>query len=112
MIDALFSYRVRPGMEDRYQAYLDKVFPITEAEEPYVLGYEIFHGDDGTYYQHEQYENEDAIWKHMERTAAGQEDFASSAELLTNVILGEVSEKFRDTFGVKVSYTPFRSVSR
>ncbi|MFE3060477.1 putative quinol monooxygenase [Nocardia sp. NPDC059239] len=112
MIDALFSYNVKPGMEDRYQAYLDKVFPITEAEEPYVLGYEIFQGADGTYYQHEQYENEDAIWKHMERTAAGQEDFAASTEMLSVTMLGELSDKFRETYGIKVSYTPFRRVAR
>ncbi|TDD34656.1 putative quinol monooxygenase [Saccharopolyspora elongata] len=112
VIDALFSYRIKPGMEDRYQAYLDKVLPVTEAQESYVLGYEIFRGDDGTYFQHERYENEEAIWKHMELTAIGQEDFAASTDMLSVSMLGELSQKFRDTYGIGVSYTPFRQVTR
>lgn len=42
VIDAVFSHRIKPGMEDRFQSHLDKVLPVTEAKEPYVLGYEIF----------------------------------------------------------------------
>jgi quinol monooxygenase YgiN len=99
-------------MESRFQSYLDKVLPVTEAEEPYVLGYEIFQGDDGTYYQHERYESEDAIWKHMEVTASGQEDFAASTEMISVSMLGELSQKFRDTYGVSVPYSPFRQVAR
>jgi quinol monooxygenase YgiN len=111
-IDALFNYRIKPGMEDRYQAYLDKVLLVTEAKEPYVLGYEIFRGDDGTYFQHERYENEDAVWKHMELTAAAQEDFAASTDMLSISMLGELSQKFRDAFGIGISYTPFRQITR
>lgn len=80
-VDALFGYRIKPGMEDRFQAYLDKVLPVTEAREPYVLAYEIFQGDNGTFFQHERYENEEALWKHMELTAEAQEDFNAAAEL-------------------------------
>lgn len=109
-IDALFGYRVTD--DARFQQYLDKVFPITEADEPYVLGYEIFRGSDGTYFQHEHYENEDAIWKHMEVTAAGQEDFAASTEMISVTMLGDLSEKFKETFGVETGYTAFRQVAR
>jgi quinol monooxygenase YgiN len=112
VIDNFFSYRVKPGMDGRYQAYLDKVLLVTEMHEPYVLRYEIFRGDDGTYFQHERYKNEDAIWKHMELTASGQEDFAAATEMLSLTMLGELSQRFRDTYGVRVSYTPFRQVAR
>jgi quinol monooxygenase YgiN len=115
-INNYFSYRIKPGMEERFQAYLDKVLPVTEAQEPYVLSYEIFQGSDGTYFQHERYENEDAVWKHMEVTASGQADFAASTEMISLVILGELSQKFRDTFGADVDlgaeYLPFRQVAR
>jgi quinol monooxygenase YgiN len=111
-IDNFFSYRVKPGMEERYESYLNKVLSVTETQEPYVLSYEIFRGDDGTYFQHERYENEDAIWKHMKLTASGQEDFAAATEMLSLIMLGELSQKFRDTYRVRVSYTPFRQVAR
>lgn len=109
-IDALFSYRVTD--EARFQQYVDKVFPVTEADEPYVLSYEIFRGSDGTYYQHELYADEDAIWKHMEVTAAGQQDFAASTEMISVTMLGDLSDKFRESFGVETNYAPFRRVAR
>jgi quinol monooxygenase YgiN len=111
-IDALFTYRIKPGKQEVFQSYLDKVLPVTEAEEAYVLSYEIFQGDDGTYYQHERYESEDAIWKHMEVTAAGQQDFSDAAEILAVNILGDVSPKFRETYGIATNYTPFRRIAR
>ena len=43
-IDSFFSYRVKPGMEERYESYLNKVLSFTETQEPYVLSYEIFRG--------------------------------------------------------------------
>ena len=34
MIDVLIAYRIKFGMERRYQEYLGKVLPVTQAQEP------------------------------------------------------------------------------
>jgi quinol monooxygenase YgiN len=111
-IENLFHYRIKSGMEEQYQAYLDKVLPVTQAQEPYILAYEISRGSDGSYFQRELYENEEAVWKHMELTAEGQADFIASTEMIELVILGELSKKFRDTYSITTTYTPFRHVTR
>ncbi|MBA4025091.1 MAG: hypothetical protein C0482_22275 [Gordonia sp.] len=111
-VQALFTYRVKPGCEEQFQSYIDKVFPVTEANEPYVVGYEIFQNADGIYLQHETYENEDAIWKHMNVTASGQADFAASTELLSVQMLGSVSDKFRETYGHPEVFGDFKRVTR
>lgn len=106
-VDALFNYRVTDPT--RFQAYLDKVLPVTEADEPYVLGYEIFQGADGTYFQHEKYENEAAIARHMELTASGQADFAASTKMISVSMLGPVSDEFREQHGIDTEFTPFKA---
>ncbi|WP_405427558.1 putative quinol monooxygenase [Streptomyces erythrochromogenes] len=105
---------MKPGMEDRFQASMEKVLPVTEAREPYVLGYEIFQAPDGSYYQHEHYENEAAVWKHMELTADGQKDWAEATEMIQLTMVGNLTQEFRDTFlgGGGTEFRPFRRVSR
>ena len=109
-VDALFNYRVTD--QARFQSYLDKVLPVTQADEPYVLGYEIFEGADGSYYQHELYEDEAAIGKHMTLTASGQEDFAASTEMISVSMLGPVSDEFRKQYGIDTEFKPFKAVIR
>ena len=109
-VDSIFHYRVTD--QARYQQYLDEVFPVTEGEEPYVLEYKIFRGSDGTMFQHERYENEDAVVKHMTRTASAQEDFAASTEFISLTMLGALSESIREAYGINTEFTPFRSVER
>lgn len=109
-VDALFNYRVTD--QARYQSYLDKVLPVTQDDEPYVLGYEIFRGEDGSYYQHEFYENEEAIVKHMALTASGQEDFAASTEMISVSMLGPLSGEFRKQYGISTEFTKFKAISR
>jgi quinol monooxygenase YgiN len=113
-IDMLFSYRIKPGMEARYQDYLEKVVPVTEAQEPYVLEYEIYQAEDGTYFQHERYEDEGALWRHLEVTAEGQESFNAAAELQSFTALGQLSQKFWDAYGALGGtwYKRFRQVAR
>ncbi|WP_328413177.1 hypothetical protein OG542_21945 [Streptomyces violaceus] len=36
-IENLFHYRVKSGMEEQYQACLDKILPVTQEQEPYIL---------------------------------------------------------------------------
>ncbi|MFC9341508.1 putative quinol monooxygenase [Streptomyces sp. NPDC057020] len=114
VVYALFHYRVKPGKEELFQDYQRKVLPVTEEQEPYVLGYEIFQAPDGTYFQHEHYENEEAVWKHMELTADGQKDWAEATEMIQLTMVGNLTQKFRDVFlrGSGTDFKPFRSVSR
>jgi quinol monooxygenase YgiN len=85
-ITLLFSYRVHD--EDRFQSYLDKVLPVTEADEPYMLAYEIFQNEAGVYMQREVYADGDALAKHFDLTADGQKDFAAATEVLSLTALG------------------------
>ncbi|WP_328413179.1 hypothetical protein OG542_21950 [Streptomyces violaceus] len=48
----------------------------------------------------------------MALTAEGQADFAASTEMIELVILGELGEKFRDTYSITTTYTPFRQITR
>lgn len=113
-VDLLFTYRVNNGQEARFQDYLDLVPPLTEAQEPYVLEYELFRREDGTYLQHERYENETAIYKHLELTADGQKAWGEATELLSLDVIGDLSQKFWKSFdfpGV-TSYQRFQAITR
>jgi quinol monooxygenase YgiN len=116
-VDMFFRYTVKAGQQERYQAYLDKVLPVTEAQEPYILEYEIFRTEDGTYLQHERYENEDALHKHMQVTADGQADFAAATELMDLHAVGQLSESYWntvDSYGIPSTYgySRFRAIQR
>jgi quinol monooxygenase YgiN len=93
-LDLVFRFRVKSGQEDLYQKAIDHIVPITEAEEPYVLAYDIFRGEDGVYAQHECYIDEDAMFRHMELTAAGQKDWAIATEVIEVLVLGATTERF------------------
>jgi hypothetical protein len=111
-ITLIFSYRVSD--EQRFQDYLDKVFPVTEADEPYMLEYEIYKNDDGVYTQHEVYLDGDALTKHFELTAEGQADWAAATEFINLVALGSPPEDWFATHNIprNVAFAKFRSVAR
>ena len=113
-IDILFRSRVKEGGESLFQEYLEKVYQLTEAEESHVLGYEIFVQEDGTYLQHERYEDEEAIYKHLAVTAEGQAAWAEATELLEIDFIGDLSreswERWRTPTATR--YTRFRSIAR
>ena len=113
-IDLLFRYRVKEGGESRFQEYLEKVPPLTEAEEPYVLEYEIFVQEDGIYLQHERYVDEEAINKHLTVTAEGQAAWGEATELLEISFLGDLSREFWERWKTPTAtrYTRFRSITR
>ena len=113
-IDTIFRYSIKPGQEARFQASLDKVLPFTEAEEPYVLEYSLFRQADGSYLQHERYENEEAVARHLERTAEGQADFHASTELIIVMVTGELTMGFWKEFEGPnfINYSRFREVAR
>ncbi|WP_169317477.1 hypothetical protein [Actinacidiphila oryziradicis] len=48
----------------------------------------------------------------MELTADGQADFAASTDMVSVRILGEPSQKFRDTYSITVSYPPIGGITR
>ena len=116
-VDLIFTYRVKNGMEERFEDYLAAVPRITEADEPYVLEYELFRRRDGSFLQHERYENETAIWKHLEVTADGQTAWGEATELLSLTVIGELSDRYWEQFDGwdgpdPVSYARFREVVR
>lgn len=92
-IDVYFTYRVTD--EELFQQYVATVLPLTEAEEPYVLEYTLARAADGTILQHERYENEEAIARHLALTADGQKMWGGSTELTNIRFVGPLSEKFR-----------------
>lgn len=112
-IDLFFRYTVKD--EARYQDYLDQVFPLTQ-DEAYVLKYHIHRGADGQMLQHERYENEVAIGKHTENTAAAQAAFAESTEINDFRGVGEISDEFKSLVnGMGISaafFERYRSVQR
>lgn len=111
-IDLHFRYRVND--EARFADYLAIVLPITEREEPYVLEYEIARDSDGIVLQHERYEDEAAIGKHLELTAEGQKAWGEAVELLDIRFVGELSNEFRTAYDSPQAswWTPFRTVTR
>lgn len=113
-VDLIFRYNVKPGEEQRFQAYLDKVFPVTEAQEPYVVEYQIFRQADGSYLQHERYESEEAVSRHLALTAEGQADFHASAEIIDVMAIGDLKQSFWTAFEGPyfTRYARFREVRR
>lgn len=113
-LDLVFHFRVKPGMEDRYQQAMDRMLPVIEVQEPYVLAYNIYRNGDGLYTQHERYVDEDAMWRHLEVTAQGQEEWAAATAVEDVTVLGDVSEKFWEVFGAHGprGFSAFRKVAR
>lgn len=111
-IDLHFRYRITD--EARFADYLAIVLPLTEHDEPYVLEYEIARDADGLVLQHERYQNEAAIAKHLEVTAEGQKAWGESTELLDIRFVGDLSEEFRATIDAPQAtwWTPFRALQR
>ncbi|WDF31980.1 hypothetical protein PTW37_08745 [Arthrobacter agilis] len=112
-IDLFFRYTVKD--QARYQDYLDQVFPLTQ-NETYVLEYHIDREANGTMLQHERYENEAAIGKHTDNTAAAQAAFAESTEINDFRAVGPLSDEFRNLIGgmglPAAFFDRFRSVDR
>ncbi|MFI1358218.1 hypothetical protein ACH4TV_32255 [Streptomyces sp. NPDC020898] len=69
---------------------------------------------DGTPDDGSRHENEEAVRKHMELTADGQKGWAEATEMIQLTMVGNLTQKFRDTFlgGAGTDFKPFRSVSR
>ena len=95
-IDLFFRYTVKD--EKRFQDYLDQAIPLTQ-DEPYVLEYHLFREADGTMFQHERYENEEAIGKHTTTTADAQAAFAEATEYIDFRAVGNLSDDFKNLIG-------------
>ena len=111
-IDLYFTYRVHD--EDLFAEYLDAVLPVTAEQEPYVLEYTLARGVYGTILQHERYENEAAIGRHLELTREGQEKWGQSTELLDIRFVGPLSQEFRDAYNLDVGswWDRYKAASR
>lgn len=111
-ITLIFSYRVHD--EALFQSYLEKVLPVTETDEPYMLAYEIFRNDEGVYTQREVYADDDALSKHFDLTADGQKDFGAATEILSLSALGTPPADWFTTHQIpsNAAFTRFRAVKR
>ncbi len=87
---------------------------MTEADEPYMLEYEIYKNADGIYVQHEVYADGAALSKHFNLTAEGQADFAAATDLINLVALGDPPADWFDTHQIprSAAHSKFRSVAR
>ncbi|WP_432013594.1 antibiotic biosynthesis monooxygenase [Streptomyces cucumeris] len=114
IVYALFHYRVKPGKEELFESAVERIFSATEAGQPYVFICELYQAPDGSYYQVERYENEEAVWKHMEIGAEPEADWAEATEILQLTMLGNLTQKFRDHFleGEGTKFKPVRAVKR
>jgi quinol monooxygenase YgiN len=97
-IELIFRYRIRPGSQSRYDEYLAQALPVVEKQEPYISSYRINRSTDGVYLQHEVYEDEAAVHRHMELTASAQQAFAESTELIDVMTIGPLSDRFWDAY--------------
>ncbi|MBU2667814.1 hypothetical protein KOI35_30315 [Actinoplanes bogorensis] len=95
-VDLIFKYRVAD--EARFAESQELIYPRTEADEPYLIEYQVFRQPDGVHLQHERYFDEDSIWRHLEVTAAGQQAWNEATELIEVNVIGPVGEKFREAF--------------
>lgn len=111
-ITLFFTYRVHD--EALFQSYLEKVLPVTEADEPYMLAYEIFRNDEGVYAQREVYADGEALAKHFTLTAEGQKDWAAATEMISFSALGAPPSEWFQTHRLpsNVAFAPFRAVAR
>ena len=113
-VDIFTTYRVKDGQEELFEQYLEKVLPVVENQEPYVLEYRLFRSPDGTVLQHERYDDEAAIRTHLQVTADGQADWASATELLDIRMVGPLSDSFLEEMGLSAPqhFERFRQVAR
>lgn len=111
-IDLHFTYRVTDPA--RFEDYLDIALPLTQDEEPYVLEYSLARNSDGIVLQHERYENEAAIAKHLEVTAEGQKAWNEATELLDIRFVGPLSDEFFSQWEVPENsrWGRYRSIQR
>lgn len=111
-ITLIFSYKVHD--ETLFQSYLEKVLPVTEADEPYMLAYEIYQNDEGVYTQREVYADGDALAKHFDLTADGQKDWAAATEILSFSALGNPPADWFTTHQIpsNAAFAKFRAVAR
>lgn len=113
-VDLIFRYKVKDGMDDTFQNYLDIVLALVQEKEPYVLEYSIFKQADGSYLQHERYINEDAVIQHLNVTAEGQKYFHLAADIIDVMAVGETNAEFWKKFEGPhfVRYSRFHQLQR
>lgn len=106
-----FSFTVKPENEAAYQEMLKETFAITKNESG-TLMYEIFQDENGVYFQHERYADETAVWTHVQNTAKQLQQWFEYTEMKQLIVLGNVSDKFKEQYQVKEVYAPFKRVDK
>lgn len=111
-IDLIFRFTVKKGQEALYEETLQKQLAITAEKDPGVISYEIFKNDDGSYCQHEHYENEEAILIHMKNTERELEVWSQITEITQIFALGNLSEAYLKQYPEIVNFRTYRQVVR
>lgn len=113
-VHLIFEFTIKPGNENKYQETLARQLEFTERRDPYVLHYEIYKNDDGSYCQHEHYENEEAIVKHMQTTEEELKVWNDITEITSMYVLGSLSDAFVRQYGhPKMRFFPlYKEITR
>lgn len=107
----IFSFTVPEENQKRYDEVREEQFAISKSEEGTLL-YEVFKSEDGVYYQHERYANEEAAWIHIQNTQNQLQEWFGLVELRQVISLGELSDKYKEQFQLKEVYAPYARVEK
>ncbi|MGI4834780.1 MAG: antibiotic biosynthesis monooxygenase family protein [Janthinobacterium lividum] len=110
IVDLIFAFTVKAENQALYEQTLAQQLAIT-ANEPHVLGYEIFRQADGSYCQHERYADEAAIRLHTQNTAVPLKVWGEITEITHMTALGPLSDEFKQEFGMD-NYLPYAAVAK
>ena len=112
IIDFLFRFHVKEGQQATYEQILARQLVITTKKDPGVLLYEITRDSDGSYCQHERYENEAALLLHVKNTDEELKTWIQVTERFQTICLGALSEEFRKGYDGIELFEPYLQLNR
>jgi quinol monooxygenase YgiN len=107
----IFSFKVKPENQKRYDEVRKQQFQITEGEEG-TLQYEVFRDENGVYCQFEQYANEQALFTHVQNTSKQLQEWMQLTEPIQTIALGNVSDELKKQFQLKEVYKRYARVQK
>ncbi len=107
----IFSFKVKPENQKRYDEVRKQQFKITEGEEG-TLQYEVFKGEDGVYCQLERYASEEALFTHVQNTSKQLQEWMQLTEPVQTITLGNVSDNLIKQFQLKEVYGRYARVKK
>ncbi len=107
----IFNFTVKEENQARYKQVLAEQLEITKTEVGTLI-YEIFKDEDGVYCQHERYTDEVACLAHVENTGIQLQEWMQLTEVKQTIVLGPVSDTFKEQFALKEHYSPYAKVNK